>query len=882
MTHPDLAMLYNRGMECQVNVAKGNGNRIEGDFKGTKWSGYTDGTTTWKSFRIPYNAMHEPTYEDSPITFNLAEHTEGIGMTGWDWEHKVSKWVAFDFDAITGHSDKHQSKLDSEQMQKVRDVACEIPWVSVRRSTSGQGLHLYVMLNDVPTNNHTEHAALARSILAHMSALSGFDFKSKVDICGGNMWVWHRKMKDTPGLKLLQKGSTLEEVPMNWRDHMDVVTSKSRKIRHNLPDDGVIPEIHDKFDRLSGQQNRIPLEEEHKKLIKWFGEEGLYFWWDADRHMLVTHTAHLKKAHEDLKLRGLFDTESDGHNPNEQNCFAFPMRRGSWGVRRFSMGTREHKTWEQDGQGWTRCVFNREPSLKTACLSKEGVEDPSGGFVFTYGTEAREVLEMIGSNQEIPQCLEQRQTTIKLHKDGVRIVVEIEKKTTDGDVPGWMYKGRKWLAVSDVTLPTNEAQIDSTDYDEVLRHLVDPNRSDAGWVINSDGVWVEEPLSHVKTALKYLGLKDNESNQILGGNIFRPWRLVKIPFQSEYPGDRQWNRRAPQFQYAPTQTEDLHFPTWRSVLEHVGQGLNEEVKSCSWAVDNGVLTGYDYLRCWIASMFQEPLEPLPYLFIYGDAQNTGKSTFHEALSLLFRPGYVRADQALMNPQFNGELEGSILCVVEETDLSKASTAYNRIKDWVTARELPIHVKMKTPYHVPNTTHWIQCSNNRTACPVFPGDTRITMLNVSKAPDVVIPKAALFEKLEKEAPDFLADVLRLEIPPTNDRLRIPVINTSDKRMAEQANRTMLEVFIDEKCHPAPGYVVPIALFFETFRDWLGPAERMSWSTKQKVSKYMPDKFPRGKVHGSSDWNYANISLSPTVEVRKEFHSRGDRLVTKDDE
>jgi hypothetical protein len=102
------------------------------------------------------------------------------------------------------------------------------------------------------------------------------------------------------------------------------------------------------------------------------------------------------------------------------------------------------------------------------------------------------------------------------------------------------------------------------------------------------------------------------------------------------------------------------------------------------------------------------------------------------------------------------------------------------------------------------------------------------------------------------------------------------------MAEQANRTMLEVFIDEKCHPAPGYVVPIALFFETFRDWLGPAERMSWSTKQKVSKYMPDKFPRGKVHGSSDWNYANISLSPTVEVRKEFHSRGDRLVTKDDE
>ena len=59
----------------------------------------------------------------------------------------------------------------------------EIPWVTVRKSTGGNGIHLYVFLPDVPTANHTEHAALARAVLGQMSALVGFDFKAKVDAC---------------------------------------------------------------------------------------------------------------------------------------------------------------------------------------------------------------------------------------------------------------------------------------------------------------------------------------------------------------------------------------------------------------------------------------------------------------------------------------------------------------------------------------------------------------------------------------------------------------------------------------------------------------------------------------------------------------------------
>ena len=48
-------------------------------------------------------------------------------------------------------------------------------------------------------------------------------------------------------------------------------------------------------------------------------------------------------------------------------------------------------------------------------------------------------------------------------------------------------------------------------------------------------------------------------------------------------------------------------------------------------------------------------------------------------------GVARADSALINPSgFNGELEGSVLCVIEETDLRTNRQAQERIKDWVTS------------------------------------------------------------------------------------------------------------------------------------------------------------------------------------------------------
>lgn len=1232
-THSDLASMYNHNMECQVLVAAGKGEKVEGDYEGIQWSGYTDGLSVWKPIRIPRNASTEPVYLDDEMKFDLGLHAEGVGMTGYDWFNKTSKWVGFDFDAILGHSDKHSHKLSSEELKRVQDAACGIDWVTVRRSTSGKGLHLYVMLPDVPTINHTEHAALGRAILHKMNSLVGFDFTSKVDACvtgntwtltsegprqvrelintsceltvnginhqtegffktgsqevfeletveghtiqatanhpflvdydglqfwqhldtlkigdviklnehknvswegsgtydegyilgwlmgdgfiwqnkrpgghekvregyeksglyflepdhcllnyvkrlfklephqqywhetqkymlsgpelehlrieysldeykriteqieeassdfqkgflsaffdsdgglghttrslevkltqsnlprlqavqrmlgrfginssislerkagrmlvvgrmcntkdkyclvirkqnivvfkniigfrhkeknkdllesivdlqsgrkglqkesfacrvksiksvgientydvtvpkvhafdangflvhncGGNLWVWNRKMIGTDGLTCIKRGSIISEdqVPANWRDHIKVARGLSKKLTapteiSNLED------TEDRFDVLCGQRNRIKLDEQHIKFITFMNQNGLYHWFDSDRHMLVTHTLHVKRAHRELGLKGTFETESTGSS--EYNCYLFPMRRGAWSVRRFTPGIKEHKSWEQDGQGWTRTYLNQDPSFKSAAHAHGGTERPSGGFHFRLAEDAQNAAQSLGTSINVPTALLGRQTNMKPHKDGNRLVIEIPYESHDNQQEGWLHEGKNWVKIFSAQR-ISSVEIDTENFDDIVRHLVTESGQNADWVINSDGRWNDEPLHHVKAAMVAMNIKKQEIDQIIGSSVMKPWTLVSRPFQEEYPGDRTWNRFGTQFKYPPTISDTFYYPTWQKILSHIGKTLDSYLGLNAWAKKNGIKTGSDYLKMWIASMIQFPSEPLPYLFLYSETQETGKSTLHEALSLLFSPGCVSANHALENKStFNAELEGAILCAIEEIDVNQNKTAYVRVKDWVTAPKLSVHRKGETPYMIDNTVHFIQTGQHPSFCPAFPGDTRITMIQVKDKPEEPIPKRLLIRALEKEASDFIGMLLSIEVPDCDSRLRIPVIETPDKLKATNQKLDPIGQFLSECCHKAPGYKITLEDFFERFVSWLEPGDRQNWGSKRKISQHMPDWVLKGRssVDGQPVWHWLNISFSETIEERLPYEVVGE--------
>jgi len=105
-------------------------------------------------------------------------------------------------------------------------------------------------------------------------------------------------------------------------------------------------------------------------------------------------------------------------------------------------------------------------------------------------------------------------------------------------------------------------------------------------------------------------------------------------------------------------------PTWDDILGHCGRDL-DNLLSENGLEDYDIFTGQDYLTSWIASMIRNPETALPYLFFYGN-QNCGKSTFREAVDILFKTSSVQADHAIYNKiGCNEELEGAVFCYLEE-------------------------------------------------------------------------------------------------------------------------------------------------------------------------------------------------------------------------
>jgi hypothetical protein len=704
--------------------------------------------------------------------------------------------------------------------------------------------------------NHNEHAALARSILSKMSSLTGFDFNTKVDTCGSNMWVWHRKMVGTDGLTIIKQGGILDDIPPNWKDHLTVVSRKRHKIIAKGSDISESNEMED----LANNRIYAPLDETHLKIIKALEEAGGTTW-DSDHYMLTTHTTTLALVHKQLGLRGVFRTVSDTDPGTDWNCFCFPSTNGSFIIRRFTKHCTEANTWEEDGSGWTRCHYNRDATLAIACKSAGGIERERGGFLFREASVALEALQIIGALVGVPNNMLNRETILKERQDG-KVAIKIKRESRDdgGIMLSWEpNKDGYWTMI--VNAPHKApADIEMANYDKVVRHLISSDGNDQGWFINIENKWISEPLVHVKLTLTSMGLNRNEIDNIVGNSIKSCWTLVNIPFQAEYPGGRRWNRDAAQLKYLPREeTSDLNYPHWALILQHCGTNIDNAVKANPWCKVNGIETGADYLKCWIASLFQEPLQPLPYLFFYGD-QNCGKSILWEALSLLMTRGVMDAGSAVTNDaNFNAELEGTLLCIIEELNLRRNQDAYTKIKQWVTAIMMSIHRKQKTPYMTKNLTHWMHFANDQDACPVFPGDTRVVVVHVPTLnPLHLIPKRQLLEELEKEAQDFITEILNLELPPSNDRLNIPPIMTEAKADLQMSNETELQTFLREQCYYVEGSTISIDLFCEEFFKTLDAMQVSKWS-KIKVGKEMPrDRFPKGRDK-SGKWHYGNISF-----------------------
>jgi hypothetical protein len=458
------------------------------------------------------------------------------------------------------------------------------------------------------------------------------------------------------------------------------------------------------------------------------------------------------------------------------------------------------------------------PTLRAACLAFGGVEDDRNGtFAFTDQASALKAMAALDQRHVFPAGFEHRTISLGQSKDG-RLTVAIKKEKDDVAPTGYVDAKSTWRQVTPLRLVAIAE--DTPNCDHAVRRLISPSGASVGWMICSDvGRWDEASKDDCKSVLVSYDVPKKELDGILGHALRDPWKLVTRPFEPEFPGNRQWNRGAAQLAFVPTDIDSPQHPFWDKVLSHTGSGLNEALGELTWAKDAGITCGRDYLTSWIASLIRFPFEPLPYLYLFGP-ENSGKSILFEAISHLFTAGVVDADRCLKEGNdFNGELENAVVCYVDEKDLASRKNARNRIKEWVTSPNLSIRRMRSDQYTVANTTHWIHCANNQSYCPVFPGDTRITMMYVPElSPGAEIPKSTLVDKLKEEAPQFLQTVLEIELPPLQGRLRMPVVETRDKREAACAVDVPLFAFLEQCISPAADKQVLLKDLNKRWRPW----------------------------------------------------------------
>jgi hypothetical protein len=762
-------------MEVFVQVEQGQAEQV---FKGPNTpvpNTYNDGEFEYYSFRI-----QKPADVTTLLSFPLELYYSSIGISGWDVVQNVAHGVGFDFDSIVNHDSTRG--LSTLQLSDLLKALRQLPYVEIRRSTSGNGYHAWVWfpINDLPhVQSRTEMKALARAVLQRMAVDTNHNFSSDVDHLGDILWICaKRATSENEGLSLVQAAKQpLVDWPKNYLDHVEIVGGKRRRSRIN----GTSATESDAIDAATNDRPRVELDSKHRKFLNEYAESVFFGQWNQDHGCFTCHTAGLAETAQKLSTPGFFRTASKGSDPVKPNAWMYPLPDGGWRVFRFGKGTKEVATWESSPSGWTTCVFGLRPTLRDVAAVYHGV-NRGKGFAFLTVKDATDAVVALGGKITFPGWMHdaQRAVTLKLGKQGLDAEFGYNKDddSHSTNVAGWFKQGSAWHTFIEL-----EAKSLHADYHALGDHLVrvvSSNGEQVGLFVDTGDSWTKETQDLVKSRLTFEGITGGLQTELLGWCGKHPFHQVARPFESEYPGNREWNVSGTKLLFQPA-AEDGQTPNWDKILSHLGRGLDEAVEVDPWCCQQGITSGADYVRRWYANMIRFPARRLPMLAVYSSENNTGKSLLHEAPAVLFdEKGYTFASKAIKNKSgFDSELHGRVLCALEEIDLSQSPDFYANLKKLITSHRADFTYKRQDTFMDVNYSHWIMTTNHRDYIPLERADQRIVLWEVPPFEGKEIPKLLLLDMLRREAPFFLRQLFALDLSEVCGRVTLPVLMTTEK-------------------------------------------------------------------------------------------------------
>ena len=821
---PFLIPLWSPALETQLMTTRGTSC---GDRPG-EW--LEDGEA-WSNVRWPHKAGTDPYFADWTITFDPAKRVTRVGTTWWNWETRKSIAVGLDIDVADGHAEG-TTTVSTEKLNLLVDQLSTLPYITMVRSTSGRGLHVYVFFNadDLPSAaTHHEHADNARRVLAKIETDLGYELSQHVDCVGSMFWFWSNTSTER-SFSLVKRGGTL-----GWKDIQNVVIpERSRNFTANVDWDS------------------SKVTKEHRSILQDIASQGYYFSWKEEIGMGHTHTKAIENVFHERQssgkpLLGSFETSSRGADPMTPNCFITPVGGGAFRVTRFGNGLQE-PTWKYEGSS------NYTYINEGVCPLTSIREVSTGVKRGVYQLDAAGLVELQALlGESFPSCPEKAEVVFN-RDNSISLVSPTASE-------GWVCRAGGY----ELKLKRKH---DKSEADERLLRLADctfrfvlsPNGDPLGWYMKNVSDWIHYcGWSDIASSVQHkLGDLTIPAKTIAMDN---PWTLSFLPFAGEYPGERLWNFRAPQFAVEPNISGGDH-PTIDKVFEHIGLSLDDGVQENAWCRANGITCGRDYLRAWVASVIQSPEQILPYLFMVGP-QNSGKSSFHELLSVMFTSGVEDGGNALCSSAgHNFEIARAVVVYLEEKDLSQEKTqTYARLKEWVTAKTLTVHQKYHTPYSQPNMLHFVQMGNSTSNMPLEDGDTRIVVIDV---PAIKVPVAKqLFEKsLRAEVPSFLRTLLNTKLGDPCDRMRIPTIMTEAKSCMLSEAMTPVMRACAKLLVSSPGDSVSIKELYLQYVDLCNEdgVKAVSVGAFTGEVKVRSDRYVIGYVGKTKEQSFGNVRLA----------------------
>lgn len=770
-----------KNREFQVLASPEGGEPVDG-----KRNTWTDGYEEWRHIRVPHKADTDPTYTDRELEWNLSKRALAIGFTGWDWVNKQSLDVGFDIDSLTNHAEG--VGLSDEDLAIVREKLRELPYVTIKRSTSGNGLHAVVALEDgVETANHNEHAAVARAIMGVMSTECNFDFTSAVDCCGQVLWCWKSDQAENAFevIKEAERKFKVSELPANWKANLEVLTRERGKVKL----DGVDGEDENIFAQFANGQRRVELSDTHKSHLKTLAGYGSVVTWVADHHLVQGHTAMFKRLHTEQGLKGIFETVSQGNDLSTPNVFAIPAENDSWVVVRFGRSVREKSTWKVNKNGWVTCKLNVDPTFGQAMEHAGG--QPLGsdtGYAYPTVTLAMAAMQKFGvETPDTPFPLSERECSVFMDKNN-NIIVQADKEKSDkgGPFSGWntQMKKTKWSRLFRTNL---QAEEEKHDLESVAIRASFPGAPPR--YLDPESL---NPITEVELSgrLQILGVDKKDVIEAKGQFSYLGRDIVTEPWAGKYPRPRAINPYGSKLDYPVTIANGDDYSAYDSILKHHGAGLDPLVKASNMCKEIGISDGKEYLIEWIRTGFRNPSQRSPGLCIYSRHQNNGKSTLQRALSICSDSGCVNAEIVLME-KFNKLICGIPFPYFEDFSTKKLDGArdfFNRLIESPTLTHREHHSDARP---IPNFSRPLFSTNKLNYLQLYVGDTRWSCYELPKL-ETSVPWPTLKKELHQQASAFLHFIFSEPLRDPVDRLSPPPLESELKQRMVRATNPIGEI------------------------------------------------------------------------------------------